>query len=294
MLSANAQDTIATSPMYWNSYNNGDVKTGTYFFPVAQHVNIYTSPTVQSKVVYKTKAYADTLQVLEVLKEKPSRFKNLYSYWCKVSFSVDGKWLIGYVPGQFLSGVCVRENDIVYLISLITYSQYSFEATLKILKNYQLVHEHKFSPVSNASYNPVESDTGNVAFEGYLDIVLRGNKGLKGVDRILEVYSGYDACGYINGSNQLFIKDDKVIQEIEASDISEAGIFYSNAYFIFPSDSSGKKNHLIKKHETSEVVNDSVSEESVTTEYFKWNGQLLKKTDSTYQERTIKVPFDAD
>ena len=106
-------DTIATC--YGLGLSDLPFEEGRYYFPVAKHVSILAKPDGRSKVLHKTTSYADTLRLVEITDHR-SIFKKVYGYWCKVSFPLNGKRYFGYVPSQFLVGMVVKENGLVYLV----------------------------------------------------------------------------------------------------------------------------------------------------------------------------------
>jgi len=277
------------------NYQYGNIPdTNKYYFPVAQYVNVYRSPDVTSQVLYKPKSYADTLRVMAIMEDRPSRYKNIYGVWCKVAFPFNGRRYIGYVPSQFLSTLSIRDNDLIYLVALSGYSSNGFACSLKILKNYQFIHEYKFTPVCNSWYNPVETDTLNVGYEGYMNMRLKTNRGLTGIDRILEVYSGVDACGYQSGNNFLLIRDHKVVFQMKDGGLSEAGMYYGEVSYIFPADSLGMKNFVIEKDINWEQIDDSTSSEKEMTRWYKWNGQSLRQVDSSFKQSVTPILVDED
>lgn len=260
-----------------------------YYLPAYQHVNIYSRPDATSKVFYKTQSFTDSLKVLEVLTSKYAKFKNVYGYWCKVSFPFRGKRYNVYVPSQFLSAIQLRHGSKVYMLSIENYLNDIFTLSLKILNNYSLVLLYQFTPSSNHGYTPIESDTINRTLEGYMEMGIYDNRGFEDIDYIIKVHNGVDACSYWNGNKNLLIKDNKVIKTVEDGALSEAGIYYYGYEHLFPSDSLGEKGILKKKIWFWELINDSMAETYDAFVKYKWENYQFIKTDSTYTGKFINT-----
>ncbi len=257
-----------------------------YYFPVSSKITIYSRPDARSKVFCQTKGYTDTIRILEVLNNfpnyYPSKFKNIYGYWCKVAFPLNGKRYVGYIPSQFLARTHIRDGEMIYLVNLESFNNDSFVCSLKILKNYKLIYEKKFTPIANYSNPKFERDTTGKEYSGYFGIILCNNQGLQGIDRTLVVYSGYPACLYWNGDNIFFIKDGKVVFELENGHIENAGDYYKEISYVFPSDSTGIKDMIIKTEKEYEVLSDEKDIYWKSKVKYFWDGCNAEKTDSTY------------
>lgn len=289
--SQNYSDTIATSEGGEMEYL--PFKSGLYYLPMASKISIYSRPDARSKVFYQTKGYQDSLRFIEKLDSFPSKYKNIYGYWCKVAFPLKGKYYIGYVPSQFIARTRIQDGNITYIVNLESFHADSFTCALKILNNYSLVSEYRFAPVANYSNPKFERDTIGKEYSGYFGTILCNNQGLKEVDRILYIYSGYPACGYWNGSKILFIKNNRVLHSTEDGGAVDGAEYAAGVNFIFPSDSLGIQDSVIKKVFVYEIQNDSldITEES-SVKYF-WSGKEMIKTDSTYK-KTMGVPYNSE
>lgn len=283
-------DTIATC--YGLALSDLPLEKDRYYFPVAKHVSILAKPDGRSKVLHKTTSYADTLRLVEVT-EHHSIFKKVYGYWCKVSFPLNGKRYFGYVPSQFLAGMVVKENGLVYMVNIDSYQAPSFVFSLKILRDFKLLYEYKFTPVANYSHSPLDRDTINVEYSGEISMSLYTNKGLKNVDRILAVHTGYPACGYWNGTNFLCLRNNAVVYQTEDGHIVDGGEFYKGVSYLFPSDSVALGDTLLRTTEHYEVISDTSDFRSEITEKLWWNGKSPVKVDSVYKI-TFGKPFTTD
>lgn len=279
-------DTIATC--YGWSLSDVPLEKDRYYFPVAKHVSILAKPDGRSKVLHKTMSYADTLRLVDVTEHR-SIFKKVYGYWCKVSFPLNGKRYFGYVPSQFLAGTVVKENGLVYLVNIDSYQAPSFVFSLKILKNLQLAHEYKFTPSANYTSFPLERDTVNVAYSGEVNMTLYNNKGLNDVDRVLAVHTGYPACGYWNGDNLFFLRNNEVIYTLEEGGMSEAGIFSDWNTFVFPSDSVNMGDTLLHLHHHYESEDDSTEFVSLLSVKLLWNGKNTTVIDSSFSSHRKRI-----
>ncbi len=279
-------DTIATCDGL--GLSNLPLENDRYYFPVAKHVSILAKPDGRSKVLHKTTSYADTLRLVEVT-EYRSVFKKVYGYWCKVSFPLNGKRYFGYVPSQFLAGMVVKENGLVYMVNIDSYQAPSFVFSLKILRDFKLLYEHKFTPVANYSHFPLDRDSVNVKYSGDISMGLYTNRGLKNVDRILAVHTGYPACGYWNGTNFLFLRNNEVVYTLDEGGVSEAGIFSDWRSYVFPSDSTALGDTLLHLHHHYESEDDSTEFVSLLRVKLLWNGKAATILDSSYTSRRERI-----
>lgn len=273
-------DTITTCDGF--SLSDLPFEEGRYYFPVAKHVSILAKPDGRSKVLHKTTSYADTLRLVEVTEHR-SVFKKVYGYWCKVSFPLNGKRYFGYVPSQFLAGMVVKENGLVYLVNIDSYQAPSFVFSLKMLRDFKLIYEYKFTPVANYSYFPLERDSINVNYSGDISMTLYTNKGLRDVDRILAVHTGYPACGYWNGTNYLFLRNNAVIYQSQTGHVVDGGEFYRGIDYLFPSDSLALGDTLLRITEHYEVISDTSDFKYEIIEKLWWNGKNPVRVDSVYK-----------
>lgn len=274
------KDTIATC-------DGGDMQMlpfvkDKYYFPSSKKITIYSRPDARSKVFYQTTSFSDTLRFVEVMDKFPSKFRNIYGYWCKVAFPLSGKRFIGYVPSQFLSRTHLRENNLIYLVNLDLFTHDTFVCSLKILKDLHLIYEYRFAPVANYSNPRFEHDTTGKDYSGYFGANLCNNHGLKNIDRILYVYSGFPACGYWNGSKILLLQNNKVTCMLEDGGMADGGEYAAGSSFLFPSDSLGKQDTLVQKWYNYETLNDTADKTEHSTIQYLWTGNSLIKADSTY------------
>lgn len=274
------KDTIATS-------EGGDTEflpfiKDRYYYPSSKKVTIYSRPDARSRIFYQTTSFSDTLRFIQVMKDYPSKFRNIYGYWCKVTFPYKGKRFIGYVPSQFLSRTHIKEQNLVYLVNLDRFTHDTFVCSLKILRDLQLVYEYRFAPVANYSNPRFEHDTVGKEYSGYFGTVLCNNLGLKNVDRVLYVYSGFPACGYWNGSKILTIQNNKVTCMLEDGGMVDGDQYAAESSFLFPTDSLGKQDTVIRKWFNYETLTDTTDMTEHSTIQYIWTGNSIFKVDSTY------------
>lgn len=265
------------------------MEEGRYYQPAYKHISVFSKAYTLSDVVYKTQSFADSLLVTDVLEEQYVKHKNTYSYWCKVTYTQNGKKGTGYVPGQLLTPLALRNGADTYLLILEKYEQRQFFFSLKVLHNYELSFQHSFVAPSQDSYFPFEQDTGAAFFSGDADLQLFNNRGLKKIDNIVHVGSGIGACGYWNGAKLFLLYKGAIKQTLEEGGVSDAGVFYHSEDYLFPSDSLGKKKHLIKQITHYEALNEQVAEEWTSRIKYRFKHYQLIPKDSICERRTIKL-----
>jgi hypothetical protein len=183
----------------------------------------------------------------------------------------------------------INQGTIKYLLLLEKYTKKTFTLSLKILKNYNLVSIYSFESPANDSYNPVEKDTSNQAMSGFMELTLFNNKGLDSVDNLLRLSTGVDACGYWWGVKYFVLKNLKVATEIEERSIGDADIYSYGCEHIFPIDSLGEANSIIKKIWSIEYFEEeNYTETSNALVKYKWQPYHLNKYDSSYSSKKEK------
>lgn len=262
---------------------------GRYYLPAYKHVSVFSKAYALSDVVYKTQSFADSLLVTDILEEQYVKHKNTYSYWCKVSYMQNGKRGTGYVPGQLLAPLVTKSGSKTYMVILERYEQQQFFFALKILNNYELVHQHSFTAPSQDGYFPFEKDTGSAFFSGDATLELFNNRGLKKVDHVLRISSGVAACGYWNGARLFLLSGDAIKQTLEEGSVGDADIYGHSEVYLFPMDSLGRKKHLIKQVNNYEMLNDELAEEWESRTTYKFKKYRLIPRDSVGHRRTIKI-----
>ncbi|MES2689662.1 MAG: hypothetical protein V4658_04620 [Bacteroidota bacterium] len=227
---------------------------------------------------------------MEVYPEKLARFKGIYGYWCKVSFPLNGKRFIGYVPSQLLAMVNIRENNINYLVLVDEYKNNRLTCSLKIIDHFQLIAEHKFEPVTQDVYYPVEKDTTAAFVSAYIDLELFNNKGLEGIDRIARVSTSVGACGVWYGSNIFLLAQNKLIHSMMEEGIVDGGVYNYGYAHLFPEDSLGQKGIVLRNtwhYESAE--GDTFADTWHTQVKLQWENLTFKKLDSTYSSKRVNI-----
>lgn len=201
-----------------------------------------------------------------------------------MSFPLKGRRYIGYVPSQFLGSLYIINNENRYVLVVEKFINHKFLLTLKILNNFNLITNYSFFSPANDGYSPNEKDEDKQAMSGFMKLALFNNKGLDSINNILKLSTGVEACGYWYGQKYLLLKNNRVINELEDGFTSDADIYYIGYKFIFPSDSLGEKQKLLKKYWDYELSLDEKFEETWDAlARFKWENYKLTKLDSTYK-----------
>lgn len=258
--------------------------------PFYEQIIVYTKPAFDSKSLFKTKHFNNSFRLTEVLEFPKTNFHGLLGRWCKVSFLLGGKKFLGYIPTQSLATCHTKESGKTYLVGLTSYKpkpDFKFQASLKIIQNGMLLKEIIFEPISQYSNNSNDENQGEYACYSHLNIY--DSLGFKGIDRIIEVSTGVDACGYEGGSNIFLLKNNKLIHHLKDYATADGGEFYVGLEYIFPNDTLGAKDTLILKYSNFETFNDSMANTENSIVKMKWNGMDFHKTDSVFKKEVVKI-----
>lgn len=256
--------------------------------PFYEQIIVYTKPSFDSKPLFKTKHFNNSFRLIEVLEFPKTSFHGILGRWCKVSFLLAGKKFIGYIPTQSLATCFAKESGKTYLMGLNSYlpkPQFKYQASLKIIQNGALIKEILFEPISQYSNN--ENDEKQGEYACYSQINVFDSLGLKGIDKIIEVNTGIDACGYVGGSNYFLLKNNKLMWHLKSNGIADGGEFYSDLSYTFPNDSLGAKDTLIVTYSNFETFNDSLANQETSVVKMKWNGTQFHRVDSSYKKEII-------
>lgn len=260
---------------------------GRYYFPFYQQVSIYAQPDARSKVYHKTTSFADTLRIVEVT-DKPSKFKGVMDVWYRVSFPYRGKRVLGYVPGQFLARMHVRDEQVIYLVSPLSYEKEELSFAIKMLNHeFKQFKEQKIVPYVAYYYN----DTTSAGLEGGIGLSLGTGQGLSGVYRTLRFESESSACSYHRSHEYFFL--DHTYSLIASFETQSTWGAYGNweETLVFPDDSAGVKNTILKNRieedGTADLEESQLRYKSDIRLTYLWNGKTFTVTDSTCQRTMV-------
>ena len=276
-------------PLASSEYNSIDFPDSN-LVPFYEQIIVYTKPAFDSKPLFKTKHYNNSFRLIELLEFPKTNFHGVLGQWCKVSFLLGGKKFIGFIPSQSLANCFTKESGKTYLVGLYEYQPkpiYKYQAALKIIQNGVLMKEILFEPISQYSRNDNTDKQGEYAC--YTQISVFDSLGLKNIDRIIEVSTGVDACGYEGGSNFFLLRNNKLISHLKSNAVADGGEFYSGIEYLFPNDSLGGKDSLIVKYTTSETINDSQSLDQNSIVNLRWNGTQFNKLDSSFKKEVVRI-----
>jgi hypothetical protein len=258
--------------------------------PFYPQIIVYTKPAFDSKPLFKTKHFNNSFRLIEILEFPKTNFHGILGRWYKVSFVLGGKKFNGFIPSQSLANCVVKESGKTYLVGLNSYLPkpiQKYQASLKVIENGTLVKEILFEPVSQYSSN--ENDDKSGEYGCYSQINIFDSLGLKGIDRIIEISTGVEACGYEGGSNFFLVKNNKLMSHLKTYATADGGEFYVGLEYIFPNDTLGAKDTLILKYNNYELVNDSQGIDETSIVKMKWNGQSFLRIDSIYKKEIVKI-----
>ncbi|TRZ43190.1 SH3 domain-containing protein [Robertkochia solimangrovi] len=218
----------------------------------ADNVKLRSEPGLESEVLELIPIGA-AIKILKV-SDASLNFDGIVSPWYKVDY----KGKVGFVLG-----------------GLVSFGHLKFGSALLL-----------FQLKKNGGRNPVLKVREIIEGEPYISyefeligdqysIQFLSNKGLKGVDKIVAVNYEADACMVEGGVTYLSWSVKGLQKMADLSELSDAGIFYFSESFEFMEDNPNIKEGVLYTQKLITVENDEELWErtSITTRFFKWDGQ---------------------
>jgi hypothetical protein len=163
---------------------------------------------------------------------------------------------------MFLAGVTDRTTSVPPEFILSTL----------VLKQGQTVHASKL-PLTTTDFHMASR------FLYEIEGKVSDGRGLSGVKNVFEVYTHYDACGYVSTRYYFFWTGTTVVGPLEAPHVGEAGQFNSSTRLVFPAGKEGKPNMVIvvKDVEHFEEKTKSYRLTERSEDIYAWSGKGLQK-----------------
>ena len=253
---------------YWNDY-------GAYETMVAaKNCYVREMPSIQSNLL-------DSLQLGKKIKvlsatENDLKIKGLNVSWVAIEYENNsGKLVQGFLWKGFLALGFSKNGDYTYLTAIDKIENIK-EADG--LETYPVTISVKILDQQNTIVGQ-KTITKSLNESHYFQNKTIGNLGLKNLENIYRISFSGEACGiptlyyYFgwNGKNFVMLP--------EKYDVGDAGVYYYSENFIFPKESGGKPDLILKQIEEGEYDQDSEKDNtyllkiSKWTETYKWNGE---------------------
>lgn len=243
---------------------------GQQYYLIADKVNIRALPTTNSA---KTGQLALSSSLL--LEEKSSEklvLNGLSAPWYRISFQQNGQNKEGYIWGGFIAlGYlqAIEDPNTLFL--------YGFSKELRDMHNgyprtqlYMQVRAcRNFQEISK-----IEFESLGILATG-LDATIMNNKGVSGIQNILQFSFNDGYCGGAFGMQVLFWDGFK-LHQIRKLDNSFDMPYFKHEYFIYPNDNMGINNMIILQMEEGRYDDNGNPEydQKIRKEFSWQNGQL--------------------
>jgi hypothetical protein len=242
----NAQDNRVVHGKY-------EFKAGAIEYLFGDNVKLRSEPKTTSKV-FELLPIASPVKILEKT-DSFLAFNGFDSPWYKVE--CQGK--TGYVLGGLIALDHKKINDDIYLVTIKSEAENSFAKT-------RLVR-------ANAPYVEIVNKLETTEFF----VKAYDNRGLEEVVNMLHIDYMAEACGVEGGGIYLFNDGESLVKAFEYSQISDAGVYWFNEEYLFPSDEDGVVAKIVYKKELGSYQDEETNwfEIEKTQRELEWMGNKL-------------------
>lgn len=239
---------------------NNRIVSSYYEFEEGSHELLYGDNVVLRKQASRDSEALDTLSIgteLVILKrmQETIEVNGAQSNWYKVKY---GK-KTGFLPGGLIA-LDHKEIDNDQFLVVLAGDMENPVVRCRVLK-------------MDGNYYGHESHINTPVF--YIEVF--DDRGVDSIENMLCVNLFAEACGVDGGQIYLFNDGSRLIEAIQLSSVSDAGVFWFNEKLTFPEDESGYPGAILYEREVGEPVNEEMFwTRSVThTLVLQWqNGQF--------------------
>ena len=223
----------------------------TYIF--GENVRVRQAPEIKDNNVIETLPAGYPVKIIQRT-DKPMAQNGFREYWCKISFSKNGKEVQGYAWGGVIAAGHVAIGKDLFLLGFKKYEEeHGFSGECRLIRKGEIISRLPvvlhFIPSGEA--NP---------FYGYsISMKINDGLGLTGLENIVAINNDYGACGYPRGNVWVGVAKGKLYYLGIDSSVSEAGVFHYEEQMIFPSQDKtlkGEVRLVIENFEFDEKIND--------------------------------------
>ncbi|WP_188048927.1 hypothetical protein [Flavobacterium sp. GP15] len=253
---------------YWNNYDAYET------IVAAKNCYVREMPSIQSNLL-------DSLQLgkkIKVLRatENDLKIKGLNVSWVAIEYENNiGKLVQGFLWKGFLAVGFSKSADYTYLTAIDKietvkdadgFEKNSVSISVKILDSENAVVGQK-------------TITKNLDGSYFFQNKTIGSLGLTNLENIYRISFSGEACGiptlyyYFGWNGKSFV------MLPEKQEVGDAGVYYYSENFVFPKETGGKPDLIVKQIEEGEYDQDSEKDNtyllkiSKWTETYKWNGE---------------------
>lgn len=184
------------------------------------------------------------LKVLETKDEdlKLVKASGYHSYWLPVQYSLNGERKKGFV---WSGALAITDNRFDNKRLMVGMGYVSKDSSITSV----IVRCKLLDNTGNELWKK-DMEIGSEAIS--LDTKVMNGMGLSNVQNIFRIMSSGEACGIPTDYNYFAWMGDSAVALPKRYCVSDAGIFYYDEAFVFPSEQGGKPDRIIKKIESAE------------------------------------------
>jgi hypothetical protein len=191
--------------------------------------------------------------------------------WYKIKYPKNSSTKYGYIWGGVLSIKAMRRGNVKFMYALKS----NTKAAAKLQGQYNAIAEIKVLQADTLK----QLTAFNVYYESlaYNSAQILKPAGLAGIQHILAITFSGEACGVPTLTQMAAWNGSKLIMLPELNSVSDAGVFYSDQYFIFPGNKKGIKNTLQLVTDGAEILENEKEKKSYSVKKYSWNGTAFVK-----------------
>ena len=267
---------FAQKPVLWigGVGQNEDFTYGDAFFfekgteqrVVVEHAKVREAPLYKARQI-------DSLQINTPIKILNITTENYTmgirkAPWYEVSYRKGNEQKTGYLWGGNLALAYGKKDQTEYLLGAIGTIDLASSLNSRLV-----LHVKLFAFENGKQVDQISFSWGELNF---ISMTIGDNKGLEGVKTIVRIDNVGEACGVPTLTNY-YLWTGKTFYPLNTlTNVSDAGVFYSSAEYIFPSDKGGKKSQIIMKAEAAEFdENEKLIKKEKFKATFLWTGERV-------------------
>ncbi|MBI4977545.1 MAG: hypothetical protein HZC28_08690 [Spirochaetes bacterium] len=174
--------------------------------------------------------------MLTIVEKSNSIMSNgdISSAWYRVTVNDGGRESSGYIWGGHIALTSVRRGADIIVIGLTAFAKGDFDAECRLVRGGRII--------SRLVFRPHYSDSGDPGSYYYsLTASLSGNRGVDGIENMIDVHCWFPATDYPYGHIWIGIAKDTLYSVARDTSFEESGVKRNLRWFIFPGDPTGER-----------------------------------------------------
>ncbi|PZP48906.1 MAG: hypothetical protein DI598_09105 [Pseudopedobacter saltans] len=243
--------------------------------PFKDSVSVFAQTAFIRKEASLNSEVVDSVSMGSWLKVVPNQYDNLKlvrvsgydSYWLPVIYQNDGQARRGFVWSGSLAITDNRMDDKRFMVGMGYITSTSDQSDVIV----------KCKMLDNAS-NELWTEKLNIGHEAIsLNTNMWDGMGLSNIQNVVRVISSGEACGVPTNYNYFGWTGSTMVRLPSRYSVADAGSYYYEEAFIFPSEKGGNPNVIIKTVKSEEYdENDKPIKKKSSKSEFVWDGKTWK------------------